>query len=387
MQRDEAVAINRGAIMKKSAVLVMLMLAVLLSACSKKQPETPPKGAVRVGLDSIKARMLEQDTFNIPYWLEHGANGRILVRLSSLPGIKPVSESGLASVKEAARSRNFKALTEMGGAGVAKDSTIFTAENTAYVAHELGIVDEVYWVVPTFESITQPDLDRFKDFLKKDLPGQESEIDALTLKDKVAEGKINGIPIKIMAILDVPPIDKPVLLNIECSYFSALYKNEKETRILGFVSGFFVALKDRKLTAELVSISPSNVGGFVPVRFRYLALYVWTLLNKPTLLDGQPPADWSERADAWKVEERSPREALPIYKNLVKTYPQDTASLYDLSGVYFKLGDMENCRKALAEAAKIDPVYNLGYVEYATRLTQAGKKAEAERFVAALGRK
>jgi hypothetical protein len=245
-----------GAPMKKTSLLIILLLALALSSCSGKGPGEPPKATYRVGTDPFKALIIEQDTFNIPCWLEGGAKGRILVRLSDIDGLSPVKDEALTAIKNAADARDYKALLKLGNANM--DGALYSRASTVYVANRLGLVDELYWVVPTFDSVSQDDLDNYKEYLKKSLPGQEKDIDSIVLVDKVAVGKLSGVPIKIMGIHDLPAVEKPVLLDIENSYFTALYKNEKQTRIMGFVSGFFTELKDRKIVSDLVSLCRSG---------------------------------------------------------------------------------------------------------------------------------
>ena len=57
--------------------------------------------------------------------------------------------------------------------------------------------------------------------------------------------------------------------------------------------------------------------------------------------------------------------------------------MYDLAEAYFLSGDLEDSKKELADAARIDPGYALGYRDFAYRLAQAGKKDKADSFLAA----
>ncbi len=369
--------------MKKAVVLIVLFFALALPACTKKQPEAPPAPLFKVGVEPIKPQLPEQDTFNISYWLGSGVRHHVLVRLSSIDGLVPVDENSLAAINKAVQARDYRGLLAMGDTRT--QGALYAPENVVYLAHRLGMVDDVYWVVPVFGSITQQDVDGFKEDLKKRLPAHAKEIDTIVLKDKIAQGEIGGVPLKIMGLQDIPTINKPLVIDIDLTYLAALYQGEKNTRILSFVSGFFKTLKERSLAADAVTLSASNNNNLVSLKFRFLVRYLSELFAAPGMIEGPPPSLWSERADAWKTEQKSPKESVSIYRNILKKYPQDAASHYDLSSVYFGLGDLEGCKRELAEAVRIDPGYWHAYVEYASRLANNGKKKEADAFMTVAG--
>jgi tetratricopeptide (TPR) repeat protein len=233
----------------------------------------------------------------------------------------------------------------------------YNADNTVFAATKLGLVKDVYWVVPSLTSLSQESLDGFKEYLKKTYPAQTKEFDQLRLDGNSAKGTINGIPVFIVSLQDLPKIDKPVLLDIDLSFFSNIYQDENKTRILSLVSGFFKTLQESGLQSDMVTISASNKNGLVPYKFRFLADYFVELFANPKMLDGTPPKLWLDRADAWKMEQRSFKEAIPLYNNILKEFPKDAATHYDLSYAYLKEGNMEASRKEFNQAAALQAGY------------------------------
>ncbi|MBI5695944.1 MAG: tetratricopeptide repeat protein [Nitrospirae bacterium] len=379
--------------MKKLITLFILAAAITIAACSngttKEKPEaaaTPPMPVLKVGIDPMDVLVLEQDTFHVPSWLDKGIKGRTLVRISAVDGLSAIAPDNMGAIKDAAlKSADMDALANMGNA-LWKDKPLYSTENTVYVAHQLGIVDRVYWVVPRFGSITHEGFQEFKQYLLKASPGQRKDVDSLVLNGKLVEGTFDGMPVTFVGLQDLPALDGPVLLQVDISFLSTLYMNEKSTRILALVSGFFDTLKKSGIKSDCVTVVTSNANGLVPVKFRFLAGYLASMFKDPALIAKDPPALWSESAEAWLIEQKSPKESIAVYKDILKKYPEVAATHYDLSYAYFMVNELESCRKELAEAARLDPGYESGYAEFAAALREDGKKAEAEGFLASSAR-
>ena len=363
----------------KKMVAPFLTALILLSACAKKGPEAPKLPVRNVCVEQAEMRKLELEAENVPFWLENGARGRILVRLSNIEGLQPVDEGAMDNLAGMADKKDIAAVR----AAALGDRPAFTSLNTLFVAKRLGIVDEVYWVVPIFGSIADQDIEGFKKYLKDKLPGREKDIDGLKLAGNVVQGAINGVPLKLMGLEDVQKIDKPVLLSLDGSYFAALYKDEKQTRMLSFISGFFITLRKWGLRSDMVTFSMSNADGNSPLKFRFVGSYLRELFTDPKKIDADPPALWTEREDAWKAEQRSYKEAVPIYKKIAKEFPADAASRFDLSVAYFKLGRFDESKKELDEATKLDEGYGIAYRELARATGAKGAPDNEQRQPAA----
>jgi tetratricopeptide (TPR) repeat protein len=115
-----------------------------------------------------------------------------------------------------------------------------------------------------------------------------------------------------------------------------------------------------------------------------MAKYLSEIFLNPDMIDGTPPALWKERAEALKVEQKSMKDALPVYKSITKDYPEDADSHYDLSRAYFELGELDACKDELAAAVRLDSGYSGAYLDYATQLFSKGDKAKAESFASLL---
>lgn len=365
--------------MRRILLLVILFTTLFIYGCSGKTQETA-NTAVSVGTDPTEAEFFEQDSFNIPYWFDKGAMDRVLVRFSGYDGMATVDDAALARIKELAEKGGGKPLREAGD--FLAEGRLYDASNFVYVAHRLGMVREVVWIMPIFYSVGPDETDTFKQYLASNYPEDKAEIDAIKLSDGVASGSVNGVPVRMMGLQDLKAPDEPVLLDIDASFFQTLYVNEKETGSLSFIAGMFKLLSEAGLDSDAISISASGEDGRAALRFRAFARYFARLLKEPGIIKGDPPKLWSERADAWRAEMNNPEVAIPIYKRIIENFPDDAASRYDLANLYFRLGELEACAVSLGSAAGLDAGYTAAYGQYRDSLASEGEPDVAARFYA-----
>ena len=354
--------------------ILLIIAAISLAGCSKKNPRLASP-VVKVALEPADAMLVGQEMLNIPYWIDLGVKHRVLVRFSSIDGLVPVSDDIMRHITTLSKKEDFKGISE-----IAVRANEYTAENTVYIANHLGIVDELVWVTPSLYPLTQADLDGYLKFSAEKHPELKNAYSSLKFKDGVIEGKVFDVPVRIVALQDLPKLDKPVLLDIDVSYFQAIYQGEKETGILTLPSGLVNNLKDKGLSSDIVTVSPST--GSVSPRFRFLAGYIKELLHDPGMTDKAPPRLWKDRAEAWRIAQKSYSEAIPVLKDILKSNKDDTATHYDLANAYFESGDYTACKAELDIAYRLDDGYGYGYEDFAARLVQKGDKDKAALFAA-----
>ena len=371
--------------MKKLAILALALIVPFIFSCGKKRHAGPPRPVQTVGVEPIRAVTLEQETYNLPLWLKDGASDRTLIRFSTYEGLTPIPDGQIKALENLADKEDFNAVAAAGdifGAG-----RLYTPDSIVYLAHRLGVIKEVCWVAPHLSSLTDKDLEGFKAYLKDKFPDDTGETEKLALNGKVIEGKINGVPVRVVALPDVPKIEGTTLVDIDATFFADVYVDEEKTRLLSIVSGMYSFLKDAGVKSDCVTLSASNEDLRSPLRFRCVISYLTSMFQDPKLIDGDPPAPWLRRAKAWEAEQKDRKASVEVYKALAQQQPDDAASRFDLANVYFALGDMKACREALADAARLDRGYMTGYREFAALLNKEGKKEEAKAFIDAMAGK
>jgi len=359
---------------------VILALTALVGGCEPAADEHPGeagrKDVARVGVDPVDVRFLEQASYNVPIWLSGDTRDRVLVWFSAYDCLDPVAPETMSQLIEMANSRRFDDMVTAGN--IMNPDALYTSANMNSLAHSLGVVKEIIWVIPGFSSVTQEDLDFLRNTMKEHYPESSKEIEALELSDNMITGTLQGVPFTIQTLDDLQAPSEPVLLSIDSSFIFALYRDEKATGSLPFIAGMFKLLGETGLEADYVSISASNVDRRCPFKFRSLARYLEEMLEDPAIADDEPPKLWSERSIAWKAEQQELELAVPIYKDIINKFPDDAMTRYDLAEACFRLGKLKECGEALAEAARIDPGYIPAFSEFAGRLASEGREKEAD---------
>lgn len=374
---------NKETTVRNSVLAVMLVLMSMVFACSDKptaQTEADPAESqgltvapaipVKAGTEPLTAELVEQDGENVAFWLGRGLKDRTVIRLSAFPGLVKVGDDKIEALRGMIRDGRTDEI--MKAADANGKAPLFKAENTLYVAHRLGIIKEVVWVVPIFLSVDKGEVEYFKEELVKQLPELKKEIDGIKLSGKTAKLTLNGVPVTVVGLQDLVPPDSPAILDVECSFLAALYQGEKNTSSLSFVAGMFKLIQKAGVVSDAVSITASNADNVAPLKFRKLCVYLVEMMKDPKLIEGNPPTLWKERAAAWKAEQADMELAVPIYKSILKSYPDDAATHYDLAALYYSLGELEYCANELAAAAKSDKAYLVGFEQIRDNIISSG---------------
>jgi hypothetical protein len=359
-------------------LIPIALVAVLLAVSCAKNSERAGVKSMKVGTDSIDVAFIEHDSANIALWAKSGITSAILVRLSAYDGLSPVSDTDLVSIKSMVNKDDYAGLASSGDPA-SKDS-LYGPANVVYVAYKLDIIKELYWVIPSFDSVDEKTVEYFKDQLKNLYPDDASEIDNISLSGKSAAGSVNGVPIRMLCLEDLASPGSPVLLDLDSTFYKAMYSNEKNTPSLAYISGIYKILSEVGIKTYSVSVSASGPDIQAALKLRPFSRYMARLFKEPELINSKPPALWVERANAWRLEQNEPSISIPVYNKIIKEYPDDAASRYDLGDAYFMVSDYGKCITEIKAAAGLDPAYGEAFGWYAEHLAKEGKAAQAAMF-------
>ncbi len=323
--------------------------------------------------------MVEQlhQAFKILY--QAGAKKRSLLIIGASPGLAPAGDAYTANVLADASQGKWGDLLE-------KDyptSRIYPVNiyNYLFFLYKSGVIDKVYWVPPTKESVGKEPLDGFKDYLKG-IGIKDTELKGLRQTSDSIEGSLNGIPIRIFSIKELPKIKENVFVLIDLNFFNSLYENEVKTPMLDFFGGFMETLGSKKLKVSEAIISYSTADGQVPLEFRFLGGYLQKYLTDPQSLSKGPLQTWKMRSEAMKNETFfQTDDTIQYYVDAIKLDPKDASLRFALAMAFLNQKNLEGLRAELDQAVALDNGYYTEYTEMGQYFQSKNMPEDADYFL------
>jgi tetratricopeptide (TPR) repeat protein len=364
--------------MGRTSLLVCSLLLLLL----------PARGtaATRLGFEPAPDVLLAAETSEaVCAWFRAGLRGRPLVLISAR---LPIASQALAGAPE--RERLAAALTGSGcpelrgrtGSQPRKDA-LYDPDNFLLAAHALGLVREVWWVVPS-RRLPEGDLAPFRDWLRATLGLPEEFVESLRQEGATMSGSYRGLPVRLATLADLRPPAEPVLVAIDAEYLMKLFANPVSRGMLDLVGDLFAALRAVELRANLPVVASSHEGGKVPMGYAHLAGWLRDLLANPGAFAEGAPETWRLQGQIEYLDYLLARDdALAQARRLSELEPKSPVPLFDQAQIVASRGQATEARRLLEEAVGRDPRYRFGYLTLAGALLDRQLQAEAESLLEA----
>jgi tetratricopeptide (TPR) repeat protein len=336
-----------------------LLLATTTLACGTVDRTTPVESApaALVGEEPVPAvHVYENHSSALIAWRRADVRGRILVHLDGHIDYDWLPDETVARIA-AASPDELRDLEHHPYAMDGDAYSRFGIWNFIYPAARMGIVREMVWVVPdgTMQdafSISQLAHFRLLDQLQK-VAVQEAV--ALRRDGNVLRGTLLGLPVTICELQDLPDLPEPVLLDIDLDYFTT-----RSAISQGVTRGPWTtpeavldALRERGVRTDLVTISLSTIGGFLPPAARWLA---------PTLAAELRTGGRTAREIEEAGEQPPPRPGVDparnveAYRRWTRRRPDDATGWFLLYRALRAVGRHDEATRARKEAVRLDPL-------------------------------
>ena len=340
-------------------VLGVLAGAGLLAGCVATDPAPSgrrPVDPVLVGQDPVpRVHLFENNSSALIAWRRAGVRERILVHLDGHGDLDWLPEETI--VRLAAATPEELEDLELHPYSVEGDTLDrFGIWNFIYPASRMGIVREMIWVVPdgTLGSLAAAQSLVRELLVRKLQMIQFEELRAMRFHPGMVRGEVLGLPITICELDNLPPIDEPVLLDIDLDYFTTRSALTQYVTDRPWTSPERVvrALWEKRIHTDLVTICFSTIGGYMPSSGRWMGHALVEQLRFPGAdrARGDPTAATENRQGLDLTAE------VRRYRELVDRHPEDASMWYGLAEALRATGQAEAASDAAARAGELDPL-------------------------------
>jgi len=365
---------------KHLVVLTALFLALSFypspGVCDGFKPVRDSHGQVP------KTALVETPQEALKFWSGEKVAHRTLLLISPEIGITSIKETDAALVAGIGENGN-------GWDGVLARPyptlTVYPVQpfNYLYAAYAAGMIDRIYWVPPTKLSVGSEPIENFKAYLKK-LYVSDADLASLKQTRDSIQVTVNGIPISIYNLKDLPKVKDEAVALIDLSFFTSLYQDEVKTPILDMFGSFIETLGSKGLHVSHVVISRSTGSGHVPLEYRFIGGYLDTFFARPESIQGGPLPEWRLREQAmYKETFFQTGDVLDLYRKAVSAAPKDASLRYALASAYFTEKDGGMMKEELDWAVYLDKGYYTAYTEFGAYFTVKGYQQASMDFLEA----
>jgi len=353
--------------------MTSLLLIFSLSGCSRSGDKYPV-----LGRDSVKGvGILENHSEALERWAERGIKNAVLINIDTHDDIRRISREKIRILKKLYTDGDIKSMKQSHDIG---DESLYHIGNFIYAAATLGIISKVYWVIP-FAHFSYPDTEERLRLFLKTYSFTDDDLRSFHMENGCYRGIIDGIPLSVCGIEQLPDIGKPVLLSIDLDYFPPFPVEYKES-LLGGVKMIFDALASKSYMIRDAVIAYSVKTGHTRAFHAWLADVVKGVLENPEVLYKEsPPALWAVYQQSEFMQREEQYKGMVHYLlPLLKQYANNPALLMYVASAYANLGNYSRSVRAGEIACMENRYYCYGLTEIGYFLLKDGKVDEAEKY-------
>jgi len=297
--------------------------------------------------------MLEDHSQALVHWAQLGVDRAVLVNIDAHDDLRWIDPDNIQALKNIVRDRDWKALKAADSAG---EGGLYHPGSFIYAASRLGMIREVYWIVP-FPWFRPPvDVQRINHFLTTYGFPQES-LSTFVLTNGCYHGAFDGIPLNVCGIEQLPDLDEPLIMSIDADFFPAMADWYGQD-LLGAMGFFFSALSQQAYRIRDTVIAHSVNGGFCDVSRRWIAETCADMMTRADLATGPYPEIWLVKglADIYYQSDR-PRSLLDLTGRFLDKYPLDPCLMSYRCFALLSLGETDQAFELARRLAVLDQAY------------------------------
>jgi tetratricopeptide (TPR) repeat protein len=330
---------------------VILYILPLFFSCTKKDDIS--KYPV-LGTDSIfEVKEMEDQSESLIDWAKRGYSDMIVIHVDTRDDLGFIPEERIEEIRRFIEKKDWESIEKQHDRGA---KGLFLSSDYLYAASRLGIVKEVYWVLPHtfFDKADAGTL--IKRFLNTNGSLKDKgEVDAMAMKQGCLAGRLKGVMMNICGPDTMPFIQAPIVLDIDVNFFPP-YSSERTVSMLRGLKIFFDNMNMRNYRIASANIAYSINSGYLRPIHRYIGPEVIEAVSNPQLLKRDTaPELWSARDNAETLIHRGEKKlAVDSLRESMKKFPDDTVLRAFYINAIFLLGKYNESLEGAKDLCKKD---------------------------------
>lgn len=380
---------------RKGFVLMRyLLLLLLLSLCACEQqrqesvvPDTAtavvaanaPRSLAPLLKEPVEPLLVEAASEALADWRPVGDVRPALLLLANDPLLRPLPSELADEILTLARSGSSDELRRRGTARV--PDPLLLPEMTVTAALRADFFSRLIWVLP-LAAEGEMNLDTLRAQLRDYGALTEDELATLRLEGGGASGTAQGMPLRIVPLTALTAPDESVVLHIDLSYFSPLYKGEIKTPLYPLLGRTLQQLRELGMRDGVVTISRSNLDGGLPLETRFIGGDLAELFRRPELLDSPLPELWDQRARTLYLANFFQKERIrELLEDMRRDVPEDASVAYAYYQILRQFREGSAALAELERAVALDTAYAREYLDLVPVALEKDQPEEALRML------
>jgi hypothetical protein len=219
-----------------------------------------------------RATLFEEHASVLPHWVGNGLRDATVVCLDAHLDLRYIAPDRIARLRACRTPAEMRKLESPHPLSPCRDFC-FGNEDFLYAAAQLGIVRRLVWVAPPHVLV---DLGATLRALRQMEGVTPEQLDSMRrVPGGWIEGQLLGLEIAVVEwqqLADLP-LEGPIAVDIDAGYFVRM----PQARVWARPRVIITALQERLGRGLELTISRSVGSGFMPLRYRFLALHLATL--------------------------------------------------------------------------------------------------------------
>ncbi len=350
------------------SLFITTLICISLSACTDS-------GTVLGKRPIHNFQLLEVHSDILTRWAQDGVRDAVVVNIDAHDDIRAIAEPKLKMLRELIQKKDWQGVAR---ANTLADTGLYNVGNFLFAGARLGIVREVYWIIP-FPLFKEKDPVPMLQYMLRFSRFSEDDIATFSLKNGCFSGKYKSIPLTICGIENLPDIGKPVILSIDIDFFPEYARTYSSTLTEG-VRSFFSALFIKGYRVSDAVISYSISGGFLKPKHRWVGDLVEEALQRPDMVSSGVPERFKvlQKIDT-DIRRSAFSQALERINSAVKYLEYPAFKLYRAEAL-FGNGQVDAALSPALDACQKDKAYCYELPHLGMALAEQGRARDAVRF-------